>query len=705
VNSHIDVDGELDEPFWEKALVLPIQYENQPGENIPAPVATDVLLAYDDRQLFVAFRADDPNPSAIRAHVTDRDAIWSEDHVAIILDTFNDERRNYFLASNALGCQCDMIETQDSQDDSWDAIWDSAGRITDQGYCVEMAIPFSSLRFQRSAEDQIWGIDARRQYPRDVTHSLGLFPVDRGNNCYLCQAEKVVGFAGATPGRNVELDPTFSALVPQVRRDGTAGPFMTENDQYEPGMTARWGMTPNLTLNGTLNPDFSQVEADAAQLDINTQFALYYPEKRPFFLEGSDFFRTPFRVLNTRTMADPAWGMKLTGKEAGNTIGAYVVRDDVTNLIFPGNQGSRSTHLPIETTASALRYRRDFGSRSTVGILATDREGEDYYNRALSLDADFRLTRKDRVQIQAIGSSTRYPEHLVPDFSQPRGRFNGGGLDFAYFRNTRTWGWHINYTEMGHWLRTDLGFIPRVGYRHYFLETDYTWNPQADSWWSRLNLQGSVEQMEDQDGSLLDRTGALRFTFEGPLQSHAILEARRIREAYNGQEFDQNYFFIHNCMNPNGDIHTWLNITADDHIDYAHTRLGKRIQIGPGFSYRVGLHGYVDVGHTFERMTVNGGRLYTANVSQGTFIYHFNRRTFLRTILQYVNYDHNTSAYADPIDSREEHLFSQILFSYKINPQTVLFLGYSDNYRGDQQMDLTQIDRTFFAKVGYAWVL
>jgi hypothetical protein len=212
VSATARIDGELNEPFWQDAVVVEAKYEVSPGENIPAPVKTEAFLVYADNYIYVGIRAYDPDPLAIRAHITDRDNIWSDDWVLILFDTFNDNRRTYDYACNPFGIQADMIESTSGGGGSWDAIWESDGKITAEGYVVEMAIPFSSLSFQRSEGDQIWGFDLVRSYPRTVRHHIGTFPRDRNNNCYMCQAEKLIGFAGATPGRNLEFDPTLSAL-------------------------------------------------------------------------------------------------------------------------------------------------------------------------------------------------------------------------------------------------------------------------------------------------------------------------------------------------------------------------------------------------------------------------------------------------------------------------------------------------------------
>jgi len=706
-DSPIKIDGKIEESAWEDALLIDIAYEVRPGENIPAPVRTDCLITHDDKNLYVAFKSFDPDPSAIRAHYSDRDNMFSDDWVIILLDTFNDERRCLEFFSNPLGIQADGIEADSGTDTSWDAIWDCAGRITDWGYAVEMEIPFSALRFQRTDGEQVWGIDAIRSYPRSVRHHLGAFPRDRNNNCYLCQAIKIKGFEGVSPGRNIEIAPTFTAISSDERPSLPGGGMQNVRKDADLGLTTRWGMTPNLTLGFTANPDFSQVEADALQLDINEPFALYYSEKRPFFTEGIDFFETPMNLtaIYTRTMHDPSWGVKLSGKEGANTIGAYIVRDEVTNLIFPGNQGSESTSLAMETTASVFRYKRDIGNNYTFGLLGTDREGDEYHNRVFGFDGNIRITDKDRIYFQALGSSTSYPAQVAAEFGQPEESLSGGVLDLTYSRNTRNWDILAGFTDIGDDFRADLGYIPQVGYRSYYVTNYYSWIAKPGDWFSNLRVMGKVDNMEDRDGNLLYRAMVADFTYEGPMQSYIQARYKRFREGYLGREYDQNYYHLDSDMYITSNFYGAIRFVFGDRIDYANSRLGKRFQVRPNINANISRNLKVSLDHTYERLTVDEGKLYTANISQGKIIYQLNARTFVRAIFQYRNYDYAADLYTYEIDPKYRRLSSQLLFSYKINPQTVLFLGYSDNYLGSHVFSLTQSERTFFAKVGYAWSL
>lgn len=705
VEGVIRVDAVLDETLWQQALVLEPRLEVRPGENIPAPVRTEVLIAYGAEALYVAFKAYDPHPEMIRARLSDRDNTFDDDWVGIVLDTFNDQRRWVDLVVNPLGVQADLTESGEGEDLAWDTIWASAGRITPEGYVVEIAVPFSSLRFQRAPGDQVWGFDALRSWPRDVDHRIGLFPRDRSNNCYMCQAHRLIGFAGASPGRNVELDPTFAATVTQEREAFPDGPMVQRDRKRDLGLTGAWGVTPNLTLGGAINPDFSQVEADAAQLDINTQFALFYPEKRPFFLEGADLFSTRLNVVHTRTVADPDWGIKLTGKEGANAVGVFVARDNITNLLLPGSEWSEATSLDRPVDAAALRYRRDVGESSTLGVLATDREGGGYFNRVAGIDGVLRVTAKDKIRFQALGSRTAYDGEVPEDFGAPDDTFGGSAIDFLYSHDTRSLDWYAAYKKVTRGFRADLGYMPQVGYDYLDLGWGYTWNHAPGYWYNSLNVGSGYEEKRNQQGGMLHRAYTLWASYQGPYQQHSSFNAFVGRRSYRGAEFTDRHFSGCYGIRPVADLWLHLYWEAGDSVDYANARPGKVLTLGPTIDYRLGRHVSATFNHSHQRLDVNGERLYRADVSELRLVYQLNHRAFVRAIVQRYDYRRNTGMYKAAIDPQEQHLFSQLLFSYKVNPRTVLFLGYSDNYRGTSEVSLTQANRTLFFKLGYAWVL
>jgi hypothetical protein len=702
--SAIRIDGSLDEPAWSAAAVIDLPYETRPAENQPATVKTECLVTYDDDRLYVAFRAQDPDPSQIRAHLSDRDKAYSDDFVGIVLDPFNDERRAFEFFVNPLGVQMDLFNdgVSNNEDDSWDALWWTAGKITASGYVVEMAIPFSSLRFPRSQEVQTWGFDALRFYPRDQRRRIASQPMDRNVSCYLCQISKMTGFAGVTPGRNVELDPTVTA----VRNDVCASPGtdsadrpLSEGDvESDPGLTGKWGITPNLTLNAAINPDFSQVEADAAQLDINTTFALFFPEKRPFFLEGADFFRTPFEAVFTRNVSDPAWGVKLSGKEGKNAMGVFVAQDDRTDILIPGSESSRAVSLDTESTDAVLRYRRDLGTHSALGALVTTRDGDGYSNHLAGLDGLYRLGDSHSFRGQYLRSQTEYPSALGSN-----GSLDDHAFYLGYDYSARNWSGYARYEDVGDLFRADMGFMPQVDYTYKLAGIQRNWYFDSDRW-TQIGLGSDWDERKDQAGRLLERELEAWLHVNGPQQSFFSIDGGTRDRVFRGVTFDQTFWNLYGEIEPTGDLYLSVEGKLGDQVDFANTQAGKVRQVEPSIRYLPGRHVRMSLSHLLQQLDVKGGRLFDANLTQLTLVYQFNIRTFVRLISQYTDIQRDPALYTFPVDEKTEQLFNQLLFSYKLNPQTVLFAGYSDNAFGDERIDLTRNDRTFFLKVGYAWV-
>jgi hypothetical protein len=762
-SSEIVIDGVLDEPAWDEALRLDLAYEVWPGDNNEATVRTEALLAYDASNLYAAFRAHDPEPDLVRARLTDRDSAFSDDFVGLVVDTFNDERRAFEFFVNAMGVQMDLVQDDVSgrEDSSWDAIWDSAGRLTEEGYVVELAIPYTSLRFQRQEGDQVWGLDLIRIYPRDQRYLLAMNPRNRDVNCYLCQVGKIIGFAGATPGKNLEITPTVTAIrtdeAPPEKADPNDpnSPFARFSQRgleagemaYDPGITARWGMTPNLTLSGTVNPDFSQVEADAAQLNVNERFALFFREKRPFFLEGADFFETPLRAVHTRTVADPKWGTKVTGKEGKHAIGTFVAEDEFTTVMFPGSQGSSGASFNQSVSDGVFRYRRDLGESSAIGGLVTVREGSgnDYYNRVAGADGLFRMTKKDTLRVQILGSQTRYPEEHPDDpnvlitladdpadtrdsFEQPRGAFTDQAYILNYSHNTKTWDVWARHQEIGSRFRSDLGFIPQVDVRLSLAGYEYTWwGQEGEDWYSRFRFGGDVDETADLDGNLIERELEGWFNFSGPMQSFLFLGAGKRKFGWRDDTFDQEFVNFWADLRPTSNLWVGLSSGFSKRVDFAFedpaesgaARQGDEFRIGPEIGYNFGRHLRIDLFHTMRQLRIDEGRLFRANQTQMNLALQFNVRTFFRAVVQYTDVARDTDLYpdcvADPtgcgLEERSEGVFTQLLFSYKVNPQTALFVGYTENQAGGSdvelgldRVDLTRQDRTLFFKIGYAWV-
>ena len=715
----IKIDGVLDEECWTEAPVIPLAFEWQPGDNIPSPVKTECLVTYDLRNLYIGFRCFDPEPGKIRAHLMDRDdtdTLILDDHVSFMVDSFNDERRAFQFRVNPKSVQADanFSESEGYEDFSWDAIWNASAKITDWGWAVEVAIPLSQLRFRGSDAPQTWGFSAERSWPRDARHRMTSHPRSRSVNCILCQFNKLTGFAGVSAGRNIEIDPTFTAS----RTDETDpvvgfpdGRLARGKADAEPGVTVKWGITPNLILNAAANPDFSQVEADVAQLQINRRFALFYPEKRPFFLEGADFFLTPVQAVFTRTVADPIWGTKLTGKTGRTALGFFADQDRITNLVIPSNQGSAQASIDQDVFGGVFRLRQDVGKMSTLGVLYTGRAGSDYSNHVGGADGFLRLDEKNSITFQFLHSETAYPGAVTSSYGQREGRFGGNALSLAFTHATRSWIIGLNYADLSPGFRADSGFVPRVDTRDIAANVFRQIWGKPKSWYNYIRLGLAGQFTYDHDGNLTDRGLMLGLLVQGDLETQLNVHGIFSRTFYNGEYFDTASAAVAFRIRPFSGSEVGIQGEAGQGIDYSNSRRATVLSVGPYGSFSLLRHLNMVLSHAFERLSRGGDTIYTANLSQAKLVWNFSVRSFVRAILQYQDLEQNPVMYADPIDTRAKGLFKQLLFSYKLNPRTVLFLGYSDNamggvfdsWLGPDRIGMTPTDRTFFLKIGYAW--
>jgi len=708
-SSPIDIDGRLDESAWEDATRIPILYEWFPGDNVPPPVKTDCWVTYDPGNLYIGCHALDPNPSQIRAHLANRDDLNRlpvDDHFLILLDPFNDNRRGFQFRVNAIGVQMDALfsTAEGIEDFSWDAIWESAGRIGDDGYVVEIRIPFRSLRFPATHGEQTWGLILERSWPRATRHRMQSAPRDRNNTCVLCEANKVTGFVGITPGSNVELYPTLTSHRTDNRQSFPAGPLKSGTVKVDPGLDIRWGVTPNLSLNATANPDFSQVEADSAQLEVNTRFALFFPERRPFFLEGADFFATPIQAVFTRTVVDPSGGLKLTGKSGTTGLGVFAAHDRVTNLLFPSNQITRDTSLTINTVSSAFRYRHDVGSASYLGVLYTGREsfGDGYLNRVAGADAFLQLSPSNSVKLQALGSQTEYPEALAQAFRQPIGRFSGVGLLGLFQHTTNNWEAKLELDELSPDFRADAGFVPRVDLRvaDGALTRTIWGRPGQPFTQLQFGVTGNVKT--DHEWTLTDGSAGVNAFYLGPAQTSVLLEGFQDYQLLGTVGHNLTWGLVRVESQPTGSAKLGLTTLFGETVDVANNRTAKMLGLTPIAQLYVGRALNINVQHDYQRLSFGGERIFTVNLLQTRVLYHLNIRTFVRAIVQWQQVDRNPDAYDFPVTAKSSSVFTQFLFSYKVNPQTVAFLGYSDSNVGTDTFSLTRQSRTFFVKLGYA---
>ncbi|MEL7025172.1 MAG: DUF5916 domain-containing protein [Pseudomonadota bacterium] len=703
-----ELDGQLDEAFWAEAATVELGYETRPAENEPASVRTVAYLAENGSDLYVAFRAYDPNPESIVAFLADRDDAYDDDWVGIVLDTFNDQRRAFEFFANPFGIQMDLTfdDVNGNEDDSWNAIWDSKGALDDKGYVVEMRIPFQSLQFPAGDDAKTFGFDLIRVRPRDFRYRLSNNIQDRSVPCYLCQLDKMRGFASADPGRNLIIAPSATAIRTDSASDtDVPEPVLVEGDiEFEPALDVRWGITPDINLTATLNPDFSQVEADVAQVQVNQQFALFFPEQRPFFLEGADFFASPINAVFTRNLADPDFGAKITGKAAGHTFGAFVANDTTTNLLLPGAQGSEITTLDEQSEAAVARYAYDVGRNSRVGALATQRQAGDYRNTVVGVDGRAQFADYYTIEGQFLQSNTQNPESISDEFGLDEEQ-SGHALRARFERRSRNWLHYAQYLDFGRDFRADMGFVPQVDFDKSIIGMFRFFNPEAGLWWSRASIGGDYDITHDADGQLLERELEMRADINFVGQSYAEIGLVHRDRLFEDTLYEESRGFLYTETQPTGSVFLGLLLSGGDQIDFANSRLGKDLTISPRTTLRLGDGLALRLRHTWQELEADGDRVFTVNLTDLRVQYQMSPRTFFRVVLTHRDVDRNVSNFAEPVDASTRRLSSQLLWSYTINPQTVFFLGYGDSrLEDDTIVDLTEVDRGFFMKVGYAFL-
>ena len=704
----VEIDGVLDDAIWREALALRLTVETYPRENQPPEVETTAYLVENGNQLLIAFDARDPQPESIRAYLRDRDSAFNDDFVGVVLDTFNDQRRAFEFFVNPYGVQMDLIQDDVNRNESssWNAIWDSEGQINERGFTVEISIPFSQLRFPRVAGEQIWGIDVLRFRPRAQRVRISNNAQDRNRSCYLCQFNKFTGFANAEPGKALEVVPTLTAARTDSRPVPVVGPLERGDFETEAGLGVRWGITPDLTLDLALNPDFSQVEADFAQLQENATFALFYPETRPFFLEGEDYYNSPLQAVFTRTVADPDAGVKFTGRSGSNTIGVFATNDTVTNLLFPGPFGSSTTSLAQDNDSFVGRYTRGFGQASTIGALITRRQGDGYSNEVAGFDGRYFINDQSTLRFQYLDSRTEYPADTALQFAQAE-QLEGDAWRLEYRYGSRNWFAQAWHQDLDPTFRADSGFITRVDVVQDGFEMNRTFYGAPGAWYTdyRLGLQGG--RSETTGGQLINRNLQPFITFQGPLQSFARLGAGPRKEFWQGETYDLNTAFMFGQFRPRSGLNISLQLNRGEQIDYTNSRLADQRRWQPQVDWNATRHLLVRLRYTSDRLSAKDGpTVFSAKLTDLRLTWQFNVRSFVRLTLQDQDVTRNVDLYVNRLltDPSTSSRATQLLYSYKLNPQTVLFAGYADNeIEDDFTSELEKTGRTLFFKLSYAW--
>jgi len=765
LDSAANIDGEFDEAVWQHAALTELRYETQPGENTTAPVYTQAKIFATQTSLFIAFIAKDSQPKQIRATLKDRDNLWGDDLVGIKLDTFNNARLAYQFFINPLGVQLDSIENEltGEESEAWDGIWKTAGKITAEGYQVEVELPLRLFNFYDKQSIQTWGFELIRYYPRNENHRISTHKIDRNVSCQLCQLGVASGLASAKQGQDLQITPAF---VANRNEQDTENGWQAETD-YEPGLDLRWGINARTLLNATINPDFSQVESDEGQLDINTTFALFYDEKRPFFLDNKDYFDTQVDLLHTRNIVSPDYGLKLTSQTEQHTLALLATNDSQTTFLMPGNLSSEVASLNQESLNLAARYRFDMDKTFSLGTLLTakasannqltevaaqnDDYNSDYYNYVMSLDAKYQPTEQDILTAQVALSQTLYPTAMYRQFcgdvqgeitenrpcgqtpllcelgqcqvneqvlrSQSDEHFSGNLYQLTYEHNTRDWFAYSEYHDISPDFRADLGFVEKIDYRSFMAGGGLIWYPEV--WFNKIKFGGDWDITHNQVGEQLEQEFEIFWEMYGAQQSELSFgvetrervgprhDAAKLAVIGNSNQYKETQGWLYGAITPLSALSLELEIHYGDEIDFLNDRLGTNTLINPILNWKIANGLSVEISHQYQHMDVEQDTLFTANLTDMRLHWQLSLHSFIRLSSIYTQIDRNLAQYLySTPDSQEAHLGNEILYGYKLNPQSVFYLGYSDSLTSDDELTrLTRDEKTYFMKLSYAWLL
>lgn len=745
----IVLDGRLDEPDWEQAVLLCNFTQFQPVEGAPASQPTEVLVLLSPEALYFGVRAFDERPDGIRAALRERDNVTDfDDYILILLDTFHDQRRAYALAANPLGVQEDGLWIEGAPrtrqgrghpiDKSLDFIWESEGRIHPWGYALEIRIPFKSLRFP-DLPLQRWGLNIERRIQRTGFQETWA-PLTRDQANLLALSGTLDGLRGLRSGLFLEANPALTALR-TGRREPERLAFVKEDPKGELGLNLTYGLTSDLTLDATLNPDFSQVEADASQITANERFAIRLPEKRPFFLEGADRFALPVPLVFTRTVLNPEAGLKVSGKQGAWSVGVLAALD-------------KPSTTDGEAAVAMVRLRRDLGESSTVGVVYTERaRRQGGHNRVAGADLRWVLGRRHTLQVLAAASDTRT---TMAGGAGESGVARRGSLLFGEIqRSGRDLSWGVTVEGISPGFRAESGFVPRTGDTRIRLEAQRNrfgspgafiertgLSLEAEGFWSHedfrsgrgrkeseIQLGGNVTlrgrttlfltalwgdffpKPEDYEGLFVDQgPGERPFPFRPPLSRFRGLPGIRAFLFYSGWDRLRGTarFTVRRAPLFDRTLGVPLESAAASTLDLTLNLVPHRA-----------LTTEVKLLRESIRRTSDGRRLSVSLIPRVRLQYQFTKALFVRALGEYTRQER-----APPQDpSRgspllfcegelcqprpglaENRLSGQALVGYQPTPGTVFFLGYSrsDQDSGPLRFTGLQVQEDgLFVKVSY----
>ncbi len=656
--------------------------QREPTDGAPASQRTEVYIGYDERSLYAVFLAFDSDPSQIRANLASRENISGDDTVELTIDTFNDQRTAYTFRVTPLGVQWDARWTEGFSnragfDTTWEAVWDSEGEVNDQGYIVRIAVPLRGLRFP-DAQDQVWRVQASRQIPRLSEESFWP-PYSNAVDGRLNQTALLTGIRNVSPGSNTQIIPfVFARDVEAINPRALGGPLMESDKEYDVGVDAKFVFNDAWVLDLTLNPDFSQVESDEPQVTVNERFEVQYPERRPFFVENADFFATDSILLFTRRIVDPEGGMRLTGRSGQWGFGTILMNDEAPGL----NRADTDPLKGEKANIGVFRAYRDLQGQDRVGMLFTDRELADGYNRVLSVDGKFRFNENWVTNMEFIDSDTE-------------ATFGGAELS-GMQRNVRIDRVGRGFNTHFHIVDTDADFRAQLGFQNRFFKSDISgihWRSDYQIYPENSNLNNwapgaMIVYQDDKDGTKVysEVSPSINWVYA---TSRITLGVQDITEVLRPIDFP-------GLVRPVGYSYDNVNAryrnTALSSLTFdVSFRTGTALNLVPkrGTLPFVADTQRFDVSllwRPIERLRVDNsfvtteldssrGKVFSNEIFRSSWNYQFTREMSLRFITQYEKTDAGPNTRL--ID--DENLNFDILLRYVINPWSALYVGYNTN--------------------------
>ncbi len=687
--------------FAGKMLKIDGFVQRDPKDGSPISQKTEVYLGYTDQNLYVVCVCFDSEPDKIRAHMVRREQINDDDQFGFVLDTFSDRKNGLFFYVNPFGVQQDGIWNDFQEPDySYDMLWNSQGKVTSQGFVVWFEIPFRSLRFPRNPE-QTWGIFFERDIRRNFEFSF--YPhISSNTQGWLSQETHADGLKKISPGRNIQFVPYGSLRSFRGLDDRPGGVPHFVGKSFEPraGLDSKIVLKDSLVFDATLNPDFAQVESDEPQVTVNQRFEVFFPEKRPFFLDNAGYFATPINLVFTRRIADPDYGLRLTGKQGPWSIGAFFADDK-----SPGKSVAPADPLSgAKAYFGVLRVNHDIGKQSTIGFIYTDRELATVSDTACSdnrcivgsnrvggIDAKITFSPTWYATAQALVSST--------DFNNG---FHKGGPDFWEYveHSTRKVEYNVLYQDTSEGFQTETGFFRRPDIRRFSQFALYRFRPEGKHLvWHGPGL--FTINNWDHKGTRLEwfANANYRFQFQRqvffgffgnlgherlrPSDFSALPDNRDYAHHHSGF-FLQSAFFKQVSMN--GEIGWGTDTNFDAPLIPAPP--GPPVAGPPGLaqsSYAqifltVRPTGKLTIDNTYLltrlRSLSSGPNIFNNHIIRSKWNYQFTREFSLRFIGQYAAVLANQNLTSL---QTTKNFNADLLFTYLLHPGTAVYVGYNSN--------------------------